>query len=60
MTVALTKYLISATPGNPLKDGGRVFLTCRLVSLATSTFNPEKLRLVSMLLVVLHELLKGN
>jgi hypothetical protein len=35
-TVTLTKYLISASPGNPLKVGGKVRLTCRVAGMATS------------------------
>lgn len=54
------KYSISAIPGYPLKDGGRVFLTCRVASRAISTFRPVVTRLVRMLLVVLQELLNGN
>lgn len=58
--MTLMKYSISAIPGNPLKDGGSVFLTCRVVSRAISTFSPVVTRLVRMLLVAVQELLKGN
>lgn len=54
------KYSISAIPGNPLKEGGNVFLTCREVSRAISTFSPLVTRLVRILLVAVQELLKGN
>ena len=54
------KYSMSAIPGNPLKEGGKVFLTCLEVSRAISTFSPLVTRLVRILLVAVHELLKGN
>lgn len=57
--MALTKYLISASPGKPVNVGGNVFLTWFAGALAISTLKPAKFR-VGALELEKHELLNGS
>ena len=57
--MTFTKYLISASPGKPVKVGGKGFLTCMFVSLANSIRGPVTLSFVIMELTEVQALLKG-
>lgn len=58
-TVALRKYLISASPGKPLRVGGRGRLKCPGGGLAISTLIPETLMAGAAFLSRAHAALKG-
>jgi hypothetical protein len=47
------------SPGNPVMDGGSVFLTCLGGSFINSTFKPAMFRFDAWLFWLLHWLLKG-
>lgn len=58
-TVTLTKYRISASPGKPDKDGGRVVLMCWVGALANSGIAFEKETFEMGLLACWHTVLRG-
>lgn len=61
LTVTLTKYLISASPGNPLSVGGSSCFTCLVEGFETSKLKLAKLMPTLLLLFPVEQvLLKGS